>query len=60
MLGDAFAFSSLLNSCRVLESCDLGMGIHSLVIKLSFDSVVFVVNGLVHVSAKSENIETAS
>ncbi|KAF2291141.1 hypothetical protein GH714_020327 [Hevea brasiliensis] len=59
LIGDGFTFSSMLNSCATLGSCELGRQIHGLIIKLSFDLDIIVSSGLVDMYAKSENIEDA-
>lgn len=57
--GDNFTFTSLLNACAVLGSCELGRQIHSLVIKQCFDLDVVVASSLVDMYAKNENIFNA-
>ncbi|WCJ22760.1 Pentatricopeptide repeat (PPR-like) superfamily protein [Euphorbia peplus] len=57
--GDQFTFSSLLNLCASLGCCEVGMQIHGLIIKVSFDLDTLVVSGLVDMYAKSERIEFA-
>lgn len=58
-IGDDFTFSTLLNLCGTLGSCELGKQIHGLIIKLSFDLDVLVASGLVDMYAKSGNIDDA-
>ncbi|KAJ8748900.1 hypothetical protein K2173_013333 [Erythroxylum novogranatense] len=59
LVGDVFTFSSLLNSCASLGFRESGTQIHGLTIKLSFDSDVLVVSGLVDMYAKNEYTDDA-
>lgn len=56
---DEFTFSSLLNLCGNLGSCDVGKQIHGIAIKQSFDLDVLVASTLVDMYAKNENIGDA-
>ncbi|XP_040987252.1 pentatricopeptide repeat-containing protein At2g46050, mitochondrial isoform X1 [Juglans microcarpa x Juglans regia] len=57
--GDEFTFSSLMNSCSALGTCDLGKQIHSLIVKKSFDLDVQVASVLIDMYAKNKNIDDA-
>ncbi|XP_042491354.1 pentatricopeptide repeat-containing protein At2g46050, mitochondrial-like isoform X2 [Macadamia integrifolia] len=57
--GDDFTFSSLLNSCGVLGTCELGRQVHGLIFRLSFDVDVLVASALVNMYAKNEFIVDA-
>ncbi|KAJ4837400.1 hypothetical protein Tsubulata_042695 [Turnera subulata] len=59
LVGDGFTFSSLLNACGTMGSCELGRQIHGVIIKLSFDSDVMVATGLVDMYAKTDSIDDA-
>ncbi|XP_077240118.1 pentatricopeptide repeat (PPR-like) superfamily protein [Tasmannia lanceolata] len=59
MMGDGFTFSSLLNSCSMLGSHELGKQIHGVIIRLSLDLDVLVSSTLVDMYAKNGKIEDA-
>ncbi|KAK7273281.1 hypothetical protein RIF29_14330 [Crotalaria pallida] len=54
-----FTFASVLQACASLSLLNLGRQIHSYVIKVGFDSNVFVSNALMDVYAKSGEIENS-
>ncbi|KAL3536802.1 hypothetical protein ACH5RR_000168 [Cinchona calisaya] len=55
-VGDEFTFPSLLNTCASFRFCELGSGIHGIVVKLSFDSDIVVSSSLVDMYAKNKNL----
>ncbi|XP_068639529.1 pentatricopeptide repeat-containing protein At2g46050, mitochondrial [Aristolochia californica] len=57
--GDDFTFSSLLNTCSIIGSYQLGMQMHGMIIQLSYDSDILVASALVDVYAKCGKIEVA-
>lgn len=59
VMGDEFTFCSLLNSCSILGSGELGKQMHCLIIRLSLDSDVLVASALVDMYAKNGNLEDA-
>ncbi|RDX85114.1 putative pentatricopeptide repeat-containing protein, mitochondrial, partial [Mucuna pruriens] len=54
-----FTFASVLQACASLVSLNLGMQIHSYVLKVGLDSNVFVSNALMDVYAKCGEIENS-
>ncbi|KAF9614146.1 hypothetical protein IFM89_015465 [Coptis chinensis] len=52
--GDDFTFSSLLCSCGIMGSGDLGKQIHGLIIRLSFDVDMLVSSALVDMYVKTD------
>lgn len=56
---DEFTFSSLLNLCGALGSCELGRQIQGIVVKKSFDLDVLVASTVVNMYAKNEYIGDA-
>lgn len=59
LMGDDFTFTSLLNSCTGFGFCQIGRGIHGIVVKLNFDLDVLVASSLVDMYAKNENLHDA-
>ncbi|KAL5719049.1 hypothetical protein ACHQM5_011882 [Ranunculus cassubicifolius] len=57
--GDDFTFSSLLCSCRIIGSCNVGKQIHGLVIRLSFDKDVLVSSALIDMYVKTDSVVDA-
>ncbi|KAG9441372.1 hypothetical protein H6P81_017226 [Aristolochia fimbriata] len=57
--GDDFSFTTLLNTCSVMGSYELGMQIHSMIVKLSYGSDVLVASALVDVYSKCGEIQDA-
>ncbi|XP_010918754.3 pentatricopeptide repeat-containing protein At2g46050, mitochondrial isoform X1 [Elaeis guineensis] len=58
-VGDEFTFSSLLSSCRSLNSFYLGRQVHGLVIRLALDVDIVVGTALVDMYAKCGDVKDA-
>ncbi|RYR74367.1 hypothetical protein Ahy_A02g009051 [Arachis hypogaea] len=54
--GDEFTFSSLLSICDILEYYNFGKQVHSLILKLSFESDILVASALINMYAKNEDV----
>ncbi|KAL5981419.1 hypothetical protein ACLOJK_015479 [Asimina triloba] len=59
MMGDDFTFSSLLNACCSLASCEPGKQIHGYIVRLGLDLDVVVASALVDMYAKKGLAEDA-
>ncbi|XP_047339071.1 putative pentatricopeptide repeat-containing protein At5g13230, mitochondrial [Impatiens glandulifera] len=57
VLPNQFTFTSLLQACANTKNLELGSQIHTFVMKVGLDSVVFVSNALMDVYAKCGRIE---
>ncbi|CAN6439633.1 unnamed protein product [Victoria cruziana] len=56
---DGFTFPFLLKACSKLGSVSMGNQVHCRVVKLGFQSDVFVRNTLIHLNASSGSLEVA-
>lgn len=60
IIADQHVFCSVLSACGGLKGCEFGKPIHSLIVKLGFESEIFLCNALTHMYSKAGDMESAS